>query len=139
MKSLLLASEKDSNLKKGLEGSLSDLISVDSKYQVAIEMSLGGMLQNIVTNTEQDAKKLVEYLRANNLGRASFLPVSTVKGKKLDKFQKGNIKGDVIIASDIIKADKKYEGIILSLLGRTVIVEEMQDAIDLAKINRIFF
>lgn len=139
VKSLLLAAEKDSSLKKGLEGALSDLISVDSKYQIAIEMTLGNMLQNIVTNTEQDAKKLVEYLRQNNLGRASFLPVTTVKGKKLDKFQKGNIKGDIIIASDIVKTDKKYEGVILSLLGRTVIVEEMQDAIDLAKLNRLFF
>ena len=139
VKSLLLAAEKDSSLKKGLEGALSDLISVDSKYQIAIEMTLGNMLQNIVTNTEQDAKKLVEYLRQNNLGRASFLPVTTVKGKKLDKFQQGNIKGDIIIASDIVKTDKKYEGVILSLLGRTVIVEEMQDAIDLAKLNRLFF
>ena len=54
---------------------MSELISVDSKYQVAVEMALGATLQNIVTNTEQDAKKLVEYLRENKLGRASFLPI----------------------------------------------------------------
>ena len=95
-------------------------------------------LQNIVTDTEQDAKKLVEYLRENKLGRASFLPINSVKGKKLDKFQKGNVKS-AVIASDIVKCDKKYEGIILSLLGRTVIVEDMQEAIDLAKLNRLFF
>ena len=139
VKSLLLACDRVSELKKCSEGALSDLISVDSKYQVAIEMSLGGALQNIVTNTEQDAKKLVEYLRENKLGRASFLPISSVKGKRLDKINKNNIKGDVVIASDAIKTDKKYEQIILSLLGRTVIVEDMQEAIDLAKQNNYSF
>lgn len=123
------------NLESVLGGALSELISVPYKYQVAIEMALGAMTQNIVTNTEQDAKKLVEYLRENNLGRASFLPISSVKGKRLDKISKGNIKSDIVVASDIIKVDSKYEQIILNLLGRTVIAEDMQDAIDLAKQN----
>ena len=122
-----------------LSGSLSELISVPNKYQVAIEMTLGGALQNIVTNTEQDAKRLVEYLRDNKLGRASFLPISSVKGRKLDRFNKGNISSEVVIASDVIKTDKKYEQIILSLLGRTVIVEDMQQAIELAKQNGYSF
>ncbi len=122
-----------------MNGTLSELISVNSKYQVAIELALGGLLQNIVTKTEQDAKKLVEYLRENNLGRASFLPISAVKGKKLDRFNKSGIKGDVILASDAIKTDKKYEQIILNLLGRTVIVESMDEAIALAKQNGYSF
>lgn len=139
VKSLLLACDRQADLKKCQEGVLSDLISVNSKYQVAVEMSLGAALQNVVTNTEQDAKKLVEYLRANNLGRASFLPISSVKGKKLGSFNSRGIKGDAIIASDVVKTDKKYEGIVQSLLGRTVIVEDMQDAIDLAKQNSYSF
>lgn len=139
VKSLLLACDIQADLKKCQEGVLSDLISVNSKYQVAVEMSLGAALQNVVTNTEQDAKKLVEYLRANNLGRASFLPISSVKGKKLGSFNSRGIKGDAIIASDVVKTDKKYEGIVQSLLGRTVIVEDMQDAIDLAKQNSYSF
>ncbi len=102
-------------------------------------MALGMTLQNIVTNTEQDAKKLVEYLRENKLGRASFLPISSVKGKKIDRFSKGSIKGSAVIASEIVKTDKKFEGIIASLLGRTVIVEDMQDAIDIAKQNGYSF
>lgn len=65
-----------------MHGVLANLISVDKKYETAIEMCLGASLQNIVTENEQDAKKLVEYLRKNNLGRASFLPITTVKGKK---------------------------------------------------------
>lgn len=135
VKALLLACDRDNNLSKGSHGVLSDLLEVPEEYRVAIEMALGASMQNIVTDTEQDAKKLVEYLRSNNLGRATFLPISTVKGKKVEKVKtKGNI--NVIgIAQDLIKFDKKYEQIITFLLGRTVIVKEMDDAIELAKQN----
>ncbi len=112
---------------------------MDDKYQVAIEMALGSTLQNIVTKTEEDAKKLVEYLRENNLGRASFLPITSVKGKRLEKINSKNIKGTVVVASDTIKCDKEYEQIILSLLGRTAIVNDMDDAINLAKQNSYGF
>ena len=135
IKSLLLACDKDVGLGKCSEGVLSDLVSVPEKYQIAIEMALGAALQNVVTKTEQDAKRLVEYLRANNLGRATFLPMTSVKGKRLDKVNSKGIKGNFEIASDIIKCNKKYEGIVLNLLGRTAIVDDMDDAIALAKQN----
>ncbi len=138
VKSLLIACEKNASLRACSEGVLSSLISVEKKYQVAIEMALGGSLQNIVTNTEEDAKKLVEYLRTNNLGRTSFLPITSVKGRRLDNVKNSGIK-DVILASDTIKCDKKYEQIILNLLGRTVIVENMDDAIKLARQNGYSF
>ena len=131
VKSLLLAAEKDSNLKNGTHGVLANLISVDKEYETAIEMCLGAALQNIVTQTEQDAKKMIEYLRTNNLGRASFLPIASIKGKKLEKLTK--IDGVIGIASDLVKAKKEYEQIILNLLGRTVIVKDMDTAILLAK------
>ncbi len=139
VKSLLFAVDRNENLKKGLSGVLSDLITVDAKYQIAIEMALGSTLQNFVTETEQDAKKMVEYLRENKLGRASFLPISSVHGKKLEYFNKNNIKGEIVLASDIIKTEKKYEQIILNLLGRTVIVEDIGQAIELAKQNKYSF
>ena len=139
VKTLLLDCEKNSELAIGVEGVLSSLIEVDKKYEIAIEMTLGGALQNIVTETEQDAKKLVEYLRKNNIGRASFLPISSVKGKKLEKYNSKNIQGILGVASNLVKYNPKYEGIIQSLLGRTVIVEEMQQAIDLAKLNQYSF
>ncbi len=137
VKSLLLAIEKNPEIGKCSEGVIGNLISVPDKYQIAIEMALGASLQNIVTKTEGDAKKLVEYLRENNLGRASFLPMTSVKGKKLEKFDSKNL--DVKIASDVIKYDKKYEQIMLDLLGRTVIVEDIKEAIDLAKQNKYSF
>ncbi len=137
VKSLLISCEKDSALNKGIHGVLANLISVNKEYEVAIEMCLGQALQNIVTETEQDAKKLIEYLRKNSLGRASFLPITSVKGRKLEKLTQ--MEGVIGIASDLIKADKKYEQIILNLLGRTVIVKDMDTAINLAKRDKYSF
>lgn len=137
VKSLLVACDKDSNLNKGIHGVLANLISVEKEYETAIEMCLGQALQNVVTSTEQDAKKMIEYLRTNSLGRASFLPIASVQGKKLDKLTK--MDGVIGIASDLVKCKKEYEQIILSLLGRTVVVEDMDTAIALAKKDKYSF
>ena len=138
VKSLLKDCENVKDLGKGMHGVLANIIEVPKDYETAIEMCLGVSLQNIVTETEEDAKRLVEHLRKNNLGRASFLPISSVKGKKLDKI-KGKTQGVIGIASDLIKFSKKYEQIILNLLGRTVIVDNMDTAIKLAKNNGYSF
>ncbi len=139
VKLLMNALEKDNSLSKGVHGILANLISVDKKYETAIEMTLGATIQNIVTNSEDEAKKLVKYLRENNLGRASFLPISSVKGQKISEVNNKGIDGVVGIASDLVKSDKKYEGIILNLLGRTVIVDDIDSAVKLAKQNSYKF
>ena len=139
VKSLLLDCDKDSNLKKGMHGVLANILTVPKEYETAIEMTLGQTLQNIVTDTEEDAKKLIEHLRKNNLGRASFLPIASVKGKKIDRLIKNNLSGVIGIAADLVKVNKKYEGIILNLLGRTVIVDNMETAIILARQNSYGF
>ena len=138
VKSLLKDCENIKELGKGMHGVLANIIEVPEEYQTAIEMCLGASLQNIVTETEEDAKRLVEHLRKNNLGRASFLPITSVHGKKLDKI-KGNEKGVIGIASDLIKFSKKYEQIVTNLLGRTVIVDNMDTAIKVAKQNNYTF
>ncbi len=138
VKSLLKDCENIRELGKGMHGVLANIIEVPEEYQIAIEMCLGASLQNIVTDTEEDAKKLVEHLRKNNLGRASFLPITSVRGKKLDKI-KGKEPGVIGIASDLIKYSKKYEQIVTNLLGRTVIVDNMDTAIKLAKQNGYSF
>lgn len=138
VKSLLKDCEDIKELGKGMNGVLANVIEVPEEYQTAIEMCLGASLQNIVTETEEDAKRLVEHLRKNNLGRASFLPITSVKGKKIEKI-KGNEKGVIGIASDLIKYSKKYEQIILNLLGRTVIVDNMETAIKVSKQNSYSF
>ena len=138
VKSLLKDCESIKELGKGMHGVLANVIEVSEEYQTAIEMCLGASLQNIVTDTEEDAKKLVEHLRKNNLGRASFLPITSVRGKKIEKI-KGHEKGVIGIASDLINYSKKYEQIILNLLGRTVIVDNMETAIKVAKQNGYSF
>lgn len=138
VKSLLKDCEKTKELGKGMHGVLANVIEVPEEYQTAIEMCLGASLQNIVTETEEDAKRLVEHLRKNHLGRASFLPITSVKGKKLEML-KGNEKGVIGIAADLIKYSKKYESIVMNLLGRTVIVDCMETAIKVAKQNRYSF
>ena len=138
VKSLLLDCDKNPSLKSGVHGVLANLISVEGKYQTAIEMALGGALQNIVTDNEQNAKKLVEHLRANNLGRASFLPISSVRGNKLEKI-KCNFHGYIGVAANLVKCDKKYENIVSNLLGRTVLVDDMEAGIEVAKANNYSF
>ena len=139
VKSLLLDCEKIKELGKGVYGVLANIINAPKEYETAIEMCLGTGLQNIVTESEDEAKRLVEHLRKNNLGRASFLPITSVKGKKLDKIDQKGIDGVIGIAADLIAYDKKYEGIILNLLGRTVIVKNMEAGVALAKKNKYSF
>ena len=135
VKLLVEATERNSGLSKGVHGVLANLISVDKKYETAIEMTLGASIQNIVTDTEEEAKRLVNYLRDNKLGRASFLPITSVKGQRINGVNYRGIDGVIGIASDLVKVDRKYEGIILNLLGRTVIVEDIDSAVKLAKQN----
>ena len=138
VKLLLTDCDKNADLNKGVHGIIANLISVDKKYETAIEMTLGGMLQNIVTDNEEVAKKLVNHLRANNMGRASFLPITSIKGSKIDKI-KGKFPGVIGVAADLVKFDKKYTQIVYNLLGRTVIVDNMDTGIVLAKENKYGF
>ncbi len=131
VKSVLKAQE----LKKySIYGTLSGLINVDKEYVTAIEIALGGALQNIVVEDEEDAKAAIKYLRDNKLGRATFLPVSSVKGKGLDNVNEvKKSEGFVGIAADLVRCDKKYSGIIVSLLARTVVVDNIDNGIKLSK------
>ena len=139
VKTLLLDCEKNKELGKGMHGVLADLIAVPKEYETAIEMCLGQALQNVVTEDENTAKKLVNYLRDNKLGRASFLPISSIKGKKVEKLVKNALPGVVGVASDLVKCDKEYEQIVLNLLGRTVIVDNMDTGVILARQNQYSF
>jgi len=127
---------------KGIHGALAQLIEVDRKYETAIEISLGGALQNIVTQTEEDAKKAIEFLKRNKLGRATFLPVSSVEGKGFDNHTLGQIKqceGFCGIAADLVRHDPKYTGIIRNLLGKVVVVDGLDNGIRMARKFRYSF
>lgn len=134
VKEILLNKERNSEFNKGVEGSIADIIMAPQEYELAIEMALGGYLQNIVTLNEQSAKKCIDYLKQNNYGRASFLPISLVKGKRLSDVSKlEKEKGYVGIASNLVKYNSKYEEIIVNLLGKTLVVETIDDGINISK------
>jgi len=135
VKSVLELAEKNAKYSKGMHGVLANLLTVPKEYETAIEMALGPSIQNIVTETEEEAKLFVEYLRENKLGRASFLPISSMKGQRVTKINSTGIKGVLGIACDLIQYNSKYEQIVLNLLGRTVIVDDMDSAISLARKN----
>lgn len=117
----------------GIHGPLSQLITVDNEYSVAVEVALGAAMQNIVTTNEADAKRAIYYLKNNHLGRATFLPISNIKPRALDEKNLDDNLGFVAIASDLVECNKEYRDIISNLLGRVVIVDDMDCAIGIAK------
>ncbi|MBQ5825333.1 MAG: chromosome segregation protein SMC [Clostridia bacterium] len=118
---------------RGIEGVLSQLITVEEQYSVAIETALGAALQNIVTQTENDAKRAINFLKDNKSGRATFLPLTAIKSRALEEKGLDDCFGYVAVASELVGCDKKYSEVVGSLLGRTVVVEDMDCAISIAK------
>ena len=119
----------------GVCGTVAQLISVEAEYSVAVETALGGALQNIVTETEDSAKRGIKLLKEAKAGRATFLPMTSVKGTRLDDARLKNEDGFVALGCDIVKYDKRYEGIVRYLLGRICIAEDIDAASRIAKNN----
>lgn len=119
---------------KGIHGVVADIIKADKAYEIAIETALGGSIQNIVTEDEGTAKRMIQYLKQNKFGRATFLPltaISTNGGLKQSDALKE--KGVVGVASDLVKVDAKYDKLAEHLLNRTLVVKHIDDGIALAK------
>ncbi len=115
---------------------LGDIIEVDKSLELAIEIALGGNISNIITENDQVAKVLIDYLRDNKLGRATFLPLNTIKGSVINVSEETKrMDGYLGIASKIIKFNPKYERAINYVLGRTIIVDKMDNALIIAKRN----
>ena len=138
VKAVMQRCQKDNGFGKGIYGTVANLLKVPNEYETAIEQLLGAGLQNIITEKEEDAKNAIEYLKQNNLGRASFYPISSVKGEKIKNSFNGE-KGFVGVASDLVSYDSKYDGVMQSILGRSVVCDNMDNAIELAKKNRYSF
>ena len=120
----------------GLLGVVSDLIQVEKKYETAIETALGGNIQNIVTEDESTAKKMIGFLKQNRLGRATFLPLTSVSAKGNPKNETLRDEEGVLgIANRLVKCDKKYDEVAAYLLGRVLVVDTIDHAIALAKKN----
>ena len=126
--------ESKKGLLKGVIGTVSSVIGVKNEYAIAIETALGNSLKNIIVENENNAKAAIEYLKREKQGRVTFQPVSSIKGRTLEGAEGvEDTYGFVGIASDLISVDSKYYEIILSLLGRTVITEDLDSAVAIAK------
>ncbi|MBQ4642448.1 MAG: chromosome segregation protein SMC [Oscillospiraceae bacterium] len=118
---------------RNIHGPVSQLIRTDDSYTVAIEIALAGAMQQIVVANEQDGKAAIAYLKRTGGGRATFLPLSVITAKPLKETGLEACRGFVGIASDLVKCEKTYNAIVENLLGRIVIVENIDDAIAMAK------
>ena len=119
---------------KGIIGVVADIIDVDKEYETAIETALGGNIQNIVTQDEAVAKKMIRMLKDTKGGRATFLPLTSVKDRgEFNKPEVRNEKGFIGMASELVHADKKYSDVIGQLLGAIIVADHVDNALAMAK------
>ena len=135
VKRLLNDSKQNKQLSSHIKGVIGNIIDVKDTYSTAIEIALGASIQNIVTKNEEDAKVLIDYLKAGKIGRATFLPMTAVKPRSLSAGDRKflNSKGCLGVASEIISYPSEYSKVIESLLGSTVIVDTLENAVQIAR------
>jgi chromosome segregation protein len=135
VREVLLACQRNNDVAHKVYGAVASLIRVPKTYETAIETVLGASLQHIVTETEEDAKYLIEFLRRNNYGRATFLPISSIRGRSLSNAEREvlKMKGCLGIASQLVDCDEKIKEIVENLLGRVVVADDLDSAIAIAR------
>ena len=118
----------------GIIGVVADIMQVDPKYETAIETALGGNIQNIVTKDEHVARKMIEYLKENKAGRATFLPLTTTRNRgEFDKPEVRNAAGFIGMANELVSAKSEYDDVISQLLGAIIVIDTVENALKLAK------
>ncbi len=140
VKNVLLQARRAGTL-SGVRGVVATLIRVPEQFERALDMALGSQLQNIVVDREEDAKRMIDYLRANRLGRATFLPLSAVRGRTLDPGERRvlTMPGCLGVASELIQYDPVYRGVVENLLGRTVVARDLDAGIAIMRAGRHAF
>ncbi len=117
----------------GIHGTLSQLITVDNEYSVAVEVALGAAMQNIVVSSESDAKRAISFLKQNNNGRATFLPLTAMKPRTIDERDLDDNFGFIDIAANLVSCEEQYRNVVENLLGRVMVVEDLDCAIGISK------
>ena len=128
-----ITNQSKTGILKGICGPVSKLIKVEKEYSIAVETALSNAIQNIITETEADAKKAINFLKSSSSGRATFLPISTIKAREFKEQGFESMLGFVGIASELVECDKKYREIIKYLLGGAVVAEDIDCAVTIAK------
>ncbi len=134
VKNLLTKSRNNAELKKRIKGVVAELIKSDKKYDLALETALAAAAQNVVTANTEDARFLIEYLKANKLGRITFLPITSVKPREqsIQITSALNEKGAMGVANELVSYDAQFENVISNLLGNTLIVDTLENATRIA-------
>lgn len=135
VKNFLTQSKNVEKLSDGIDGLVAELATVKKEHEKAIEVALGGSLQNIVVESQNHGKLCIEFLKERKLGRITFLPRDSIKGKSLNAKEETILKEDGVIgvASDIVEYDEKYSDIFKNLLGRTIVIDDMDTMIRVSK------
>ncbi len=133
VKKLLRESEKNTFIKRNIVGVVASLIKVPEKFETAIEVALGGAVQNIVTYNEDGAKELIKFLKDNSFGRATFLPITSMKRRAFDERLIAGKQGCFGLASSLVDYNRDIDNVVSNLLGNTVIVDNLNTAVTLAK------
>lgn len=128
-----VAREQKRGTLTGICGTLSQLIIVEERYSAAIETALGAAVQFIVVNREEDAKAAIRFLKNAHAGRATFLPLTAIRGRELNESGLESCSGFIAVAADLVKADAQYSNIIRAQLGRTVVVDDMDNAVRMGR------
>lgn len=125
----------------GVHGVVASILHAPQKIEKALDMVLGAALQNVVVDRDEDAQAMIEYLKRNRYGRATFLPISSIRGRTLDAGERRvlSMPGCVGLASEMVEFDREYQGIVNSLLGRTVIAEDLTAGIAIQRAGRYQF
>ncbi|MEG0629464.1 MAG: chromosome segregation protein SMC [Christensenellaceae bacterium] len=133
VKSLFKSAKNNREIADRIQGVLAEVVDVPKKYELPIEVILGNALQNVVVNTDADAKQIIDHLRKNNLGRVTFLPTQSLKTRYLQKEEKAQLTSDMCVASEAIICAEHIRPAVDFLLARTVIVPDMDSAIQLMR------
>jgi len=136
VKGVLKACSKDERLGQGVHGVVTTLMTIPKKLERSVEVALGRQLQNVVTETEHDAKRLIDHLKKNSMGRVTFLPLSNIRANRYNvPVQVEKLNGFIGVADNLIGYDPKYKSLFTYLLSRTVIVEDYKTAVACLKVN----
>jgi len=135
VKKLMNDAKTDSSLSGKIKGLIADIVSCDKDYEVAIETAFGGAMQNVVTGTRDDARELIEYLKRTRSGQVTFLPIDAMRPRYENDQIKAAVrdKGAIGFAIDLVQFDKQFESVIHNLLGNTLIVDNIQNATQIAR------
>lgn len=133
IKKIMELKKEDNPRYKGIIGVVADIIKVDKEYEIAMEIALGGSVQHLVTEDEGTAKRLIEYLKTNRFGRATFLPMTSIKNRDFSKTLNKKEPGFIGYASELLSYESKYSNIIEHLVGRVVVTDNIDNALAIAK------